>query len=268
MTNFSPREPAREMASHTVPRQVVTLAATAQELPPDVAHRLAKSAQCRTVHGQPEIAVVPQQDRAQIRPLFPNGPVYASPQFFFQSLQLRSPPLAHRLSQSREPSFPSLATTMRDSQEVEPLRCAVAPILATVFRIAATLDDSCFVGVQLQAKPYKSFAQLCQKQPCFLSMLKSRDEVMRRTHKDSFPARLLPSSPRNPEIEYIVEIEIRQQTDLCVPLSTLRRRPHRRPLQDSGPLWVAIPSRYETCLHYTLPVQPAQGVFNETFRHD
>jgi hypothetical protein len=29
----------------------------------------------------------------------------------------------------------------------------------------------------------------------------------------------------------------------------LRATPH-----DSGPLWFAIPSTYETCIHYTLPI--------------
>jgi hypothetical protein len=96
MTNTSRWKPSRNIAPHAAPRQVVTLAATSQYRPPQVTRRLAKSAQRRAVHGHPVIAEMPQQDRAQVRSLFPNGGVQASPQFFFQSPQLSLPPRALR----------------------------------------------------------------------------------------------------------------------------------------------------------------------------
>ena len=99
MTNTSRWEPSRKIAPHAAPRQVVTLTATAQDRPPEIAHGFAKSAQSRTVHGHPVIAEVTQQDRAQVRSLFPNRRVQASPQLFFQGPQLGLPPLAHRLAQ-------------------------------------------------------------------------------------------------------------------------------------------------------------------------
>jgi hypothetical protein len=88
MTNTSRRKPSRNIAPHAAPRQVVTLAATAQYRPPQITHCFAKSAQRWAVHGHPVIAEVTQQDRAQVRSLFPNGRVQASPQLFFQSPQL------------------------------------------------------------------------------------------------------------------------------------------------------------------------------------
>jgi hypothetical protein len=41
---------------------------------------------------------------------------------------------------------------------------------------------------------------------------------------------------------------------LCTPLSTLRRDPRGNTTHDSGPVWVASPSPYETLTHYSLPV--------------
>src|SRR5215469_10332620 len=119
MTNTSRWKPFPEIASHVAPWQVVTLAATAQDRPPQISHDCAKSTRRRAVHGHLVIPEVPQQDRAQIRSLFPNGRVHASPQFFFQKPQLSLPPLAHRLSQHREVPLPGLAAAMRKSQEVE-----------------------------------------------------------------------------------------------------------------------------------------------------
>jgi hypothetical protein len=177
MTNLSRRKPFRDVAPQATPRQVVTLAATTQYRPPEIAHGFAKSAQCRAVHGYPVIAEVTHQDRAQIGSLFPNGRVHASPQFFFQSPQLGLPPLTHRLSQDREVSLPSLAAAMRKTQEVERLRFAVATLASILFRKAAKFDDPRFVGMQLKAKPRKPLAQFRQKPLCFMAMLKSRNEV-------------------------------------------------------------------------------------------
>src|SRR5215467_1435001 len=136
MTNLSRREPFRNVAPHTTPRQMITLAATAQHRPPQITHCLAKSAQRRAVHGHPVVAEVTHQDRAQVRSLFPNGRMHASPQFIFQNSQLSLPPLTHRLSQYREVSLPSFPAAVRKTQEVERLRFAPATLSSILFRKA------------------------------------------------------------------------------------------------------------------------------------
>src|SRR5580700_5958735 len=211
MTNTSRWKPSRNIAPHAAPGQVVTLAATSQYRPPQVTRRLAKSAQRRAVQGHPVIAEMPQQDRAQVRSLFPNGRVQASPQFFFQSPQLSLPPLAHRLSQYREMSLPGFPAAVRKTQEVERFRFAVATSPSVGFRIAAKFDDSRFVSMQLESKPRATFAQFCQKPLRFLTMLKSRNKVIGKTHEDYLPARWLPSPSLDPEVEYVVQVDVRQQ---------------------------------------------------------
>src|SRR5580692_1361388 len=211
MTDLSRRKPPRNMALHAAPRQVVTLATTAQHRPPQIAHCHAKSAQRRTIHGYSVIAEVAQQDRAQVRSLFPNGSVHASPQFFVQSPQLRLPPLTHRLSQYRKVPLPGFPATVRKTQEVERLRFAVAPVSSVSFRIAAKLDNPCFVGMQRQPEPREAFAQFCQKLLCFVTTLESGHEVVGKTDEDYLPVRLLLSPLLNPEVEYVVQIDVRQQ---------------------------------------------------------
>jgi hypothetical protein len=119
MTNLSRWKPPRNETLHAAPWQMVTLTATAQYPPPQVAYCLAKSAQRMAIHGYSVIPEVTQQDRAQVCSLFPNGRVHASPQFFFQSPQLGLPPLAHRLAQHREVSLPSFPATVWESRPGE-----------------------------------------------------------------------------------------------------------------------------------------------------
>ena len=211
MANLSRRKPARNVACHAAPRQVVTLAATAQDRPPQITHPLAKGAQRRTVHGHPVVAEVTQQDRAQIRSLFPNGRVHAALQLFFQGPQLGLPPLPHRLAQYREMPLPGFPATVRKAQEVERLRWAVATVSSILFRISAELNDSRFVGMQLEAEARESLAQFCQKLLCFVTMFETRDKVVSETDEDHLSARWLSSPSLDPEVECVVEIEVRQQ---------------------------------------------------------
>jgi hypothetical protein len=117
MTNLSRREPFRDVPLQAAPRQVVTLAATAQDRPPQIAHCLAKSGQRAAIHGHSVIGEMTQQDRAQVCLLFPNGGVHALPQFFLQSPQLSLPPPTHRLSPYREMSLSGFPATLRKAQQ-------------------------------------------------------------------------------------------------------------------------------------------------------
>jgi hypothetical protein len=119
MTDRSRRKPPYDKASHTAPRQVVALAATAQHRLPQADHCHAEGAQRWAIHGHSVISEVTQQDRAQIRSLFRDGRVHAPPQFVFQRPQLGLPPLPHRLSQHREVTLPGFPAAMRESRPTE-----------------------------------------------------------------------------------------------------------------------------------------------------
>jgi hypothetical protein len=107
MTNVGHGKPVLDVTSQAAPRQVVALAATAQDRTPQVTDGLPKRTQRRPIHRHSVIPEVAQQDRAQVRSLFPNGRVHASPQFLLQGPQLGLPPLPHRLSQYGEVPLPS-----------------------------------------------------------------------------------------------------------------------------------------------------------------
>src|ERR1700687_6224366 len=163
MTDTCRRKPPSNKAFHTVPRQVVALTASAQDLPPHIAHCHAIGSQRRPIHGHTIVMEMSQQDRAQISPLFPDGRAHALPQYDFELPQLGLPPLPHRLPQNRNPAPPRLWAAMRKSEEVEGLWFAVATIAPISFRKAAELDDTRFVGMQFQPELCKPLPQFGQK---------------------------------------------------------------------------------------------------------
>jgi hypothetical protein len=81
MTDTCRRKPPSNQTLHAVPWQVASLTSSTQNRSPEITHCHAKGPQCRTVHGHSVITKVAQQDRAQVSPLFRNGPVHALPQF-------------------------------------------------------------------------------------------------------------------------------------------------------------------------------------------
>src|SRR5215471_8678279 len=137
--------------------------------------------------------------------------MHASPQFLFQGPQLSLQPLAHRLSQDREVPLPGPSADVREAQEVERLRLALATLAPILFRKAAKLDDSRLVGMQLKAKVRESVAQLRQEPFCFIPVLESCHEVIRKANEDDLSARVPLSPLPDPEVECVVEIDIRQQ---------------------------------------------------------
>src|SRR5262250_2131566 len=137
--------------------------------------------------------------------------MHASPQFLFQGPQLGLLPLAHRLSQDREVPPPGPSADVRKTQEVERLRLAFTTLAPILFRKAAKFDDSRLIGMQLEAEVRESLAQPRQEPLCFISMLESCHKVIGKADEDDLSA-YVPLSPLpNPEVECVVEIDVRQQ---------------------------------------------------------
>src|SRR5262250_278604 len=137
--------------------------------------------------------------------------MHASPQFLFQGPQLGLLPLAHRLSQDREVPLPGPSANVRETQEVERLRLAFATLAPILCRKAAKFDDSRLISMQLKAKARESLTQLRQEPLCFMPMLKSRHEVIGKANEDDLSARVPLSPLPDPEVECVVEIDVRQQ---------------------------------------------------------
>lgn len=179
MTETGWRKPAGDVGTHAAPRQMVALTPATQDAPPEPGHRFPERAQRRAVHRDTGGAVVPENDRPQIRAWLRNGQVHTSPAFGFHRSPLRLPPRAHRLPQHREPACPCRRAAMREAQNVEGLRFPVATGSPILVRVATEFEEPRLVGVQRQPEPREARAQLGQEAFGFLPMLESDDEVSR-----------------------------------------------------------------------------------------
>ena len=74
----------------------------------------------------------------------------ANSKLFLDLIQLRSQPLPHRLPKHDELPIPGLTADMREAQEVESLRLAVAAPFTILGRKPAELDQTRFLGMQHQ----------------------------------------------------------------------------------------------------------------------
>ena len=74
--------------------------------------------------------------------------MHASPKFSINLLQLRLPPLAHRLAKYRELSLPGFTANMRKAEEVEGLRLFLAPSFSVGYRKPTKLDQAGLVVVR------------------------------------------------------------------------------------------------------------------------
>jgi hypothetical protein len=191
--------------------------------------------QRRAVHGHSVIADVSTHHRPQPLAHFRDGVVQTSLQFGSHRLDLRLPPLAHRLPQHREPSFSGFPADVREAQKVEALRFPVATVSPILVRIAAKFDEPRFLGMQLKAKLRESFADFREESLGLLSMLEPNDEVIGETHDDHVTLRLRLSPLLDPKVEYVVQIDVGQKRRNAAALDSSYFTAHSLPiLQHAG----------------------------------
>jgi hypothetical protein len=121
---------------------------------------MTEGAQRRPVSGHAVVTVVPEYNRAQVGAHLWDGIVQASLQLDSQRLELRLPPLAHRLLKHGETPLLGLHADMREAKKVEGLRLPVATFSSVLVREAAEFDEARLVGMQPKAEPLETLAEL------------------------------------------------------------------------------------------------------------
>lgn len=223
MTNMRHWKPRRNQSHHAPPRHERRLATTLQRGAPEASEGVMKRRQTRRMAGHPKVAGVPHPHRAQVGSLFGNGRVQPTPQLGFHRLQLRLPPLAHRLAQHRTPSLPRLAARMRETEKVEGLGFAVATPSPIPGRMPTEFDEARFVGMQRQTEPCEAFPQVGEEAHRFLTMLEADDEIIGEPDDDPVALRLLLPPSRDPEVKHVVKIEVGEERTDAAALNRLTR---------------------------------------------
>ena len=212
MTDNRQRQPASDEAPHAVPKDAAILAAPRQRAVPEASHLEPEKEQRRLIPGHSVVADVSTHHRLQPLALFGNGFVHAPLKFGFHLVQLGLQPFADRLPQHRKPSItPLLHADMRKAKEIERLRFPFSTPLPLVDRIRTKLQKSRLLGMQFQVELPHSFGKFRPKLIGIRFAVKAHHDVVRETHHDHIAVRALLTPCLDPQIEYVVKIDVRQK---------------------------------------------------------
>src|SRR6266404_4716187 len=212
MTDRRQRQPASDEAPHSVPENPAVLAPPRQRAMPIPTDSESKHRQRRLVLGHSVVAKVSTHNRPQPLALLGDGFVHASLKLGFHLIQLRLQPLAYRLPQHREPSIALLLyADVRKAEKVERLRLPFSTPLPLVDRMRTELQQSRFLGMQLQMELLHAFREFHPELIGIRLAVKSNHDVVRKTHPDHVAVRPLLTPRLDPQVEHVMEINVSQQ---------------------------------------------------------
>src|SRR5712671_3096941 len=236
MTDGRRRQPASDEAPHAVPEEAAGLAAPRQRAIPEAPGLKPKEKQRRLVQGHSVVTVVSTHHCLQPLAYFGDGFMHPSLKFGFHLVQFRLQPFADRLPQHREPSVaPLLHTDVCEAKKVERLRFPFSTPLPLVDRIRTKLQKSRFLGMQFQVELPHSFRKFRPKLIGIRFAVKAHHDVVRETHHDDIAVRALLTPCLDPQIEYVMKIDVRQKRRSTSALGRPFLRPYSFPiLQHAG----------------------------------
>ena len=150
----------------------------------------------RIIHRDTVVLHVPGDHRTHIRAEFREGLVPAPPKLQFDGLQFCLHPCAHRPPQHGEAALPGRRTAVREPEEVEALRLALAAPSPIRRRMAPEFEESRFLGMQRQTEPRESLAQAGEKLLGVVLMLEPDDKIIGEADDDDIAVRSAIDEPR------------------------------------------------------------------------
>src|SRR2546427_5113670 len=236
MTDDRQRQPASDEAPHAIPQNAAFLAAPRQRAMPEPPYLGSKNPQRVVVPRHTVIPDVATHHRLQPLAHFGDGFVHASLKFGFHLIQLRLQPFANRLPQHREPSIaPLLHADVRKAQEVERLRFPFSTPLPLVDRKRTELQKPRLLGMQFQVELLHSFRKFRPELFSIRFAVKAHHDVVRESHHDDIAVRALLTPCLDPQVEYVMKIDVRQKRRSTSTLWRPFLRPYSLPiLQHAG----------------------------------
>src|SRR6266436_3136830 len=212
MADGRQRQPASDKAQHAIPKNAAVLAAPRQRAVPEPPYLESKEPQRRGVHGHSVISDVSTHHRLQPLAQLRNGFVHASLKLGFHLVQLRLQPFAYRLPQHRKPSIaPLLYANMRKAEKVERLRFPFSTFPPIIDRARTELQQARFLGMQFQVELLHSFHEFCPELVGIRFALESNHDVISKSHDDNIAVRPPLTPHLDPQIEYVMKIDVRQK---------------------------------------------------------
>jgi hypothetical protein len=140
-----------------------------------------------------------------------NRIVQAVTKLLLEFQQPGSHSLADGLSLYRKVPVPVLPADMREAQEIERFRLAFPSSSPVLLGKPSELDPARLVWVKFQPEPPQPFPKCVQKSICVGLLLKSEHTVVRVADDNHFPLRTLLAPGIHPQVEHVMQINIRQQ---------------------------------------------------------
>ena len=212
MTDGRHRQPASDEAPHAIPKDAPFLAAPRQRAMPEPSYLEPKNPQRVLVPRHTVIPDVPTHHRLQPLAQFGNGFVHASLKLGFHLIQFRLQPFTDRLPQHRVPSIaPLLHADVREAKKIERLRFPFSTPLPLVDRKRTKLQQPRFLGMQFQVELRHSFRKFCPELIGIRFAVKAHHDVVSESHHDHIAVRPLLTPCLDPQIEYVMKIDVRQK---------------------------------------------------------
>lgn len=211
MADMGWREPAAKESFHSLPGNTAFLAPSSEYLVPELSHGEAKVGEGVPITRHSVVADMPAHDSVQPLADFRNRIVHALPQFRFYCLQLGLQPFSDGLPQHGESALAGSPANVRETQKGERFRLPETTVFSVAGRKRAELQKPGLFRVQFQLELSHAFGELLPELLGFPSELESQHDVVGKAHHDDLAARTLLPPCLDPQVENVVEIEIRQQ---------------------------------------------------------
>src|SRR6266851_1798992 len=226
VTDADRRQPAINQPPHAVPQDPAVLTTSRKRAMPEPARVEPKQVERRSVHGHPVVADVSLDHRAQPLTDLRDGVVHASPEFGGDLTQLSLQPRTNRLPQHRKPSVASLLPAdVREAEEVESFGLPLTASRSVLSRAGAELQEPGLLGMQLQSELPNTLGQFLPAALGIRPMLESKHDVIGEPDDNHVAMGLLLTPRPDPQVEHVVEIDVREQWRCAAAL----RRPFFHP---------------------------------------
>ena len=197
--------------AHTVPGQAVSLAASPKRAPPEVDDMVPERHERPAVCRDRVVGEVARHDLPQPSPLFGDGLVPASPHLLLHVLKFRSQAVAPGLPLEQE-----FALARLPQMNVNPRNLNVSGLPTPRFsRFAAAKRPNSirrvFSGWSVSANCLKPRPHRIKEATSIALFLEADNQIIGVAHDDHVAGGLVPSPARGPQVETVVQVDIRQE---------------------------------------------------------
>ena len=211
-----------------LPWKAVLFRPTSEGSPPQSLQEVRKSAQGSRTRRDRVVGKPTPQHSSEHSTRCHYVRVQQLPQSPFDRTQRTSHALRYRLASQSETPVLLPPPVMGEAQEPERLRPPLPSFRTIRTRKSPELQQSRLLRVHFQSELRESLGHRMQKPLRIAAMLKPQHKVIGVSHDVRFaPGLPLPPLPREPQVEHVVQVHVRQQRRFAVGTPVARRPPHR-----------------------------------------